>query len=44
VVPQPRIRVLPRRQQLIARGAGGVEDRVGIVLAVAEQVAATVQF
>ena len=44
VVPQPRIRVLPRRQQLIARGAGGVEDWVGIVLAVAEQVAATVQF
>ena len=41
MVPQPRIRILPRRQQLIARGAGGVEARVGIVLAVAEQVAAT---
>ena len=33
-----------RGQELVARRTGRVEDRIGVILAVAQQVAATVQF
>ena len=33
-----------RGQELVARRTGRVEDRIGVILAVAQQVAATMQF
>src|SRR4051812_23341045 len=37
---ESRLRLVPRGQQLVARRPGRIEHRIGVVLAVAQQVAA----